>query len=106
MPVNIIAEQVKREVALYAGMTHGGKLHTVLDDQNQRYAVVFVPESADERPSYVITLARIVDDYIVIDEDGAIDKPLHQALMVNANIPLEQIILAYQGETTPAVEEQ
>ncbi|MGB1289143.1 MAG: element excision factor XisI family protein, partial [Aggregatilineales bacterium] len=72
------------------------------DDEKQTYAVIIVPEDPEERPAYVAVMARVVDDKIIIDEDGTLDKPLYEALMKNANIPREQIILAYQGETLPA----
>jgi hypothetical protein len=45
-------------------------------------------------------MARVVGDKIFIDEDTT-DKPLYEALMANAGIPREQIVLAYAGETPP-----
>jgi hypothetical protein len=44
-------------------------------------------------------MARVVGDKIIIEEDRSFDKPLHEALMGNAGIPREQIILAYAGES-------
>jgi len=46
-------------------------------------------------------MARVVGDYIVIDEDGTLDKPLYQALMINGSIPRDRILLAYKGEKLP-----
>ena len=92
---------VRREVDLYAGSTHQATLHTVHDDQNQTYAVVVVPDKADDRPAWVMVMARVVDDTIIIEEDTSLDRPLVDALMVNAGVPREQIILAYKGEAVP-----
>ncbi len=96
-----LAEIARREVDLYAGNTRGAKLYPVLDDTNQTYAVVIVPEAPEERPAYVAVMARVVGDYVVIDEDGTLDKPLVNALIVNGGIPREKIILAYKGEEVP-----
>ena len=43
----------------------------------------------------------MVDEKIIIEEDTTTDKPLYDALMFNAHIPREQIILAYAGEKAP-----
>lgn len=99
-----ISELVKREVERYVAVSDTAEFYMLADDQQQCYSVLIAPHD-DERPSWVFVLARIVDDFIVIDEDGAIGKLLHQALMVNAHIPREQIILAYKGETIPVVKE-
>ncbi len=96
-----LADITRREVELYAGQTHGAAVFSLLDDSQQRYAVVIVPQDKKERPAYIAVMARIVGDYIVVDEDGTLDKPLVEALMVNGGVPREQIILAYQGETLP-----
>lgn len=96
-----LADITRREVNLYAGNTHNAMLYSLLDDSQQRYAVVIVPEDEKERPAYVAVMARVVGDYIVIDEDGTVDKPLVEALMVNGGVPRDKIILAYQGEKVP-----
>jgi hypothetical protein len=48
----------------------------------------------------VVVLARIVDDFVIIDEDTT-DRPLWQEL-VQAGIPRERIICLYAGEELPA----
>jgi hypothetical protein len=96
-----LAEITRQEVQRYVGHTENAIMYALLDDKNQRYGAVLVPEEDAERPSYLVALARVEGDYVVIDEDGALDKPLHQALMVNGGVPREQIILAYRGETIP-----
>jgi len=96
-----LADITRREVQKYVGRTPDASMYSLLDDKQQRYGVIIVPESASERPAYVAVMARIVGDYVVIDEDGTVDKPLYQALMVNGGIPRNRLILAYKGEQLP-----
>ena len=96
-----LAEITSREVSRYSGTMPGALMYPILDDQHQRYGVVIIPEDEKDRPAYMAVLARVIEDFIVIDEDGSYDKPLYQALMVNGGVPREQIILAYKGETLP-----
>jgi hypothetical protein len=96
-----LAEIVKREVDLYAGNTHDAKLYALLDDDNQRYAVITVPDKAEERPAWVAVMAYVTDDTVVIMEDTSLDKPLYEALMVNGGVPRAKIVLAYKGEPLP-----
>ncbi len=98
-----LVEITRREVEMYAGYSPTANLYPVLDDQNLTYAVVIVPNWPKPFSSEIVVLARIVDDLIVIEEDTT-DKPLLDALMVNGDIPREQIVLAYIGETIPHVE--
>ncbi len=93
-----LAAITRREVEKYVGRTQGAAMYSFLDDKQKRYSVVIVPESAAERPAYVAVMARVVGEYVIIDEDGTLDKPLYQALMVNGGIPREHILLAYKGE--------
>lgn len=93
---------VSREVELYAGETHEAQIYPVLDDTSRTYAVVLVPEKSDLRPAWVLLMARVVGDRVLILEDTALDKPLVDALMVNGGIPREKIVLAYKGEKMPA----
>lgn len=95
------AEALKPEVAHYEAYSPVDRYYAVLDDEQLHYSVVIVPSAKDERPSWVIVFARIVDEYIVIEEDIILDKPLVDALIHNTDIPREQSILAYQGETMP-----
>ena len=96
-----LAEITSREVERYAGHMAKAALYALLDEKRKRYGVVIVPENDSDRPAYVAVMARIVDDYVVIDEDGTVDKPLYQALMVNGGVPREKIVLAYKGEKLP-----
>jgi hypothetical protein len=103
--VPITAEElkyiVKNEVLGYEAMSDLDTVYAVLDDENQKYAVMIIPAKQQERPAWAFVLARVVGDIVVIDEDGPIDKPLHQALMKNAGIPREKIVLAYKNEPIP-----
>ena len=95
-----ILQITHREVDLYAGSIAGGKLYPVLDDENQTYAILYVDDQYQDRPAWVVVMARVVGEYVVIDEDTT-DKPLVDALMINGGIARERIILAYAGETLP-----
>lgn len=92
---------VRYEVARYEAISDLDTIYAILDDENQKYAVVIVPGKQEERPAWAFVLARVIGDIVVIDEDGPMDKPLHQALMKNAGIPREKIVLAYKGEPIP-----
>jgi hypothetical protein len=85
---------------LYAGNSIGGKTYPVLDDPHQTYAILYVDDKHEDHPVWAVVMARVVGEYIVIDEDTT-DKPLVDALMINGGIPREKIILAYAGETLP-----
>lgn len=92
---------VRREVERYAGNAYQARLYPVLDDSNQTYAVIIIEDDPTARPAWVVVMAQVDGDKIVIHEDTSLDKPLYEALMVNGGIPREQIILAYAGETVP-----
>ena len=91
---------VRREVQLYAGTSDTDRLYSLLDDTNKTYAVVIVPGNLEDRPAWVVVMAQIVDDKVVIVEDIT-DKHLVEALMVNGGVTREKIILAYKGEQIP-----
>lgn len=90
---------VRREVDLYAGETHDARMVSFSDPEKNLYGVIIIPDDANERPAYLAVLALIHHDYVIIEEDGTVDKPLHEALMVNGGIPRDKIVLAYKGET-------
>ena len=98
---HILDEVTRYEVSRYVAEGDTMRCYPALDNQNRTYAVVIVPDDEKERPSWVFVMARVVGDYVIIEEDGPPDKPLVEALMVNGGIPREQIILAYKGETIP-----
>ena len=90
-----LAEITRREVARYAGNGHQARLFPVLDDANQTYAVIIIEDDPSTRPAWVVVMARVVEDQVIIEEDTSIDKPLVEALVVNGGIPREQIVVAY-----------
>jgi hypothetical protein len=95
---SLFASLLKREVNLYVGYSPDAIIYPVLDDERQTYAVIHVPNDPKSDERYVINMAHLVDDKIVIDEDRVLDKPLYEALIWNAGIPRSRIILAYVGE--------
>lgn len=95
-----LAEITRREVERYVGYSDDSTLYFLADDKRQTYAVVDVPHTPREYPTEIVVLARVMGDVVVIDEDTT-DKPLVEALMVNAHIPREKIILVYQDEAIP-----
>ena len=96
--ITTLDDVVQNEVDMYAGHGTGGKLYSVNDHQRQIYSVIVIPDDPKDRPAWVLVMAHIVDNHIVVDEDRT-DKPLVEALMINGGIPREQIVLAYAGET-------
>jgi hypothetical protein len=98
--VATLTEVVQREVEDYArGDTWKAVTYPVSDTARQTYAVVVVPDLPRPFKARVVVMARIVDDYVVIDEDTT-DRPLVHEL-VRAGIPRERIICLYIGETLP-----
>jgi hypothetical protein len=92
-----LKEIVRREVDLYAANSLQGYTYPVLDDDNQHYTALHISHYPPEFPPSIIVMARVVNDKIIIEVDNT-DKPLVNALMQNAGIAREDIILAYAGE--------
>ena len=84
----------------YVGHYDESKLYFLADDEHLAYSVVDVPNIPSSYSTEIVVMARVIGDTIVIDEDTT-DKPLVDALMVNAGLPREKIILAYKGEAIP-----
>ena len=95
-----LAEITRREVERYVGHSDESNLYFLADDEHLAYAVVDVPHIPRTYSTEIVVMARVVGDTVVIDEDTT-DKPLVDALIINAGLPREKIILAYQGEATP-----
>ena len=93
-----LAQKTREEVLRYAGYSPIAKLVPLMDDSNQTYAVVMMEDNPEEQSTWVVVMARVVDDKIIIEEDTSLDKPLVDALITNAKIPREQIVLRYAGE--------
>src|SRR5262245_15396554 len=97
-----LAEITRREIARYAGNANQARLFPILDDTHQTYAVIIIEDDPAARPAWVVVMARVVENLIVIEEDTSVDKPLVDALTTNGNVPREQIVLAYAGESLPS----
>jgi XisI protein len=93
-------EFTRREVAKYAGISPDAKAYYLADDDRLTYAVVGTMNQLSPDRSWVMLLARIEDDVVVIEYDSVVNKPLIQALL-QAGIPRQQIVCAYLGETLP-----
>jgi hypothetical protein len=96
-----LCKATRREIERYIGFSPQANLYPLLDDTHQTYAVVIVPHWPRQLPAEIVVMARVVGEQIVIEEETT-DKPLVEALMVNAGIPREQIVLAYSGEKIAA----
>jgi hypothetical protein len=97
---DMLAQITRTEVKKYVANSDTSKLYPILDDEQKLYAVVGVPHLPRPWPSRVIVMAQVVDDKVVIIEDIT-DKSLVDALVHNAGVPRDKIILAYKGETMP-----
>lgn len=78
---------------------YGGSGYYSYDSMRHIYSVLTVPDIPRPFPARVIVMARLIDNYVVIDEDTT-DRPLVTAL-VNAGISREEIVLLYAGEPLP-----
>jgi len=103
-PITLTAlETITRtEVEKYIPISYTSSYYALLDDAQKLYAVVSVPHLPRPWPSRIVVMAQVVGDKVIIIEDIT-DKPLVDALMVNGGVPRDKIILAYAGETVPAV---
>lgn len=90
---------LKQEIQDYSGEGANVMLYALLDDENQIYGLATTHYPDRTRPAWLAILARIWDDYIVIEEDRT-DRPLVDALL-QRGISRDQIILAYAGESIP-----
>lgn len=96
--------KTRAEIEQYAAFSFTSTAYTLFDEGQKLYAAVSVPHLPRPWPSRIIVMAQVVGDKVVIIEDIT-DKPLVNALMHNAGVPREHIVLAYQGETLPEAAE-
>ncbi len=92
----------RREVEKYAGISDDAKAYLILDDTRRTYAVNGIMDEPGKDHAWIIVQARVADNHVIIDEDNVLDKNLVYALL-QSGVPREQIILAYEGENTPAI---
>src|SRR5262245_17422192 len=97
-----LIEITRREVEKYAGISDDAKAYPILDDIHRTYAVNGIMNEPGKDHAWIIVQAHVVENHVIIDEDNVLDKNLVHALL-QAGIPREQIILAYEGENSPAI---
>ena len=99
--MDITKRILREEVEKYGRSARGAniRLFSILDDEQNIYAVNAVDYPSRQDVAGVVILARLVGNIIVIEEDMG-DKKLVDALM-NRNISRDQIVLAYDGEAIP-----
>jgi hypothetical protein len=94
-----LTDVVLSEVEGYAGKMLNGYAYLTVSPDHSVFTVVSVGKVKDERITNLSLLVRIVGEQVVIEQDDS-NKPLVDAL-VQAGIPLNQIILDYAGEPVP-----
>lgn len=99
-----LMEILSREMEWYAGWSDDSEAYFFEDVRRRHYNVVGVLFEPKPKRTFTIVQARIIDDFIIIDDDTVWDKNLWKAL-VAAGVPREQIVLAYQGEKIPEASE-
>lgn len=98
--VPTLIEIVRQEVAAYNEAEESHMTGYYMEDlARQQYAVVIVPDRPRPFPARVVVMARVVEDWVLIDEDTT-NKPLWEAL-VKAGVSRDQIIKLYSGEVIP-----
>jgi hypothetical protein len=95
-------EITREQIMGYIGVSPFARLYPLMDDSNRIYALTIIEPigTPPRQPAEIVLMARVVNDQIIIEADTT-DKPLVDALMVNAGVPREQIVLAYAGEPIP-----
>src|SRR5215813_4371609 len=94
----------RQEVEKYEGISPHAAIYAILDDERHRYAVNAIENQPGKDHSWIILQVHIDDGFIVIDEDGIWEKKF-DAMLENAGVPREQIVLAYLGEPIPSLDE-
>lgn len=90
---------LRETVAWYASGGLKSKTFLLENPLEQAFSVLVADVPVHQRPAGIVVFARIVGDYVVIEEDTT-DRPLVDAL-VNRGVSREKIILAYAGERLP-----
>jgi len=89
---------VERCVKDFVRPSINGLMSYVFNPIQQVYSVLWLSDNL-KLDSAVVVLARIVDDKVVIHTDGETDYRLSDDLL-RAGIPREQLLLAYEGESS------
>lgn len=94
----------RQAIERYAGYSDDSKAYLLRDDEQRTYGVNIIKNEPGPQHGLVMIQARVLGDYVVIDQDMLWDKNLWVALE-QAGVPREQIILAYKGEQVPTLRE-
>ncbi|MBC7870338.1 MAG: XisI protein [Chitinophagaceae bacterium] len=100
MTKNDLKKSVKREVEKYAVPSFNSQTFAAFDDNRGVYIVMSVVAAPTLDRAVPVVMARVEGDKVIIEADGT-NKPLVDAL-VQAGIPPNKIVLAYEGENAPA----
>jgi hypothetical protein len=95
-----LAELVKKSVFEYAGGGVNHKTFAMVNEEKQAYAVLIVDTPIHQQEAGIVVMARLVGDYVIVEEDTTGDPFFH--VLLKRGIPREKIILAYRGEALPA----
>jgi hypothetical protein len=95
--MDTLKQVVEKEMREYASEGLRGTTYFTHSDDHSIMIIVYIGKVRDRRFATTSIMARIVGNQVVIEEDKT-NKPLVDAL-VQAGIPREQIILAYEGES-------
>lgn len=87
---------VREVVKGYVRPSFNATMYFAENVDDDSFVAISIPHSRNPQ-SRVVVFGRIVDGKVVIETDIT-NKPLHEALL-QAGIPRDQIVLAYQGET-------
>lgn len=100
--IETLAVLVRDTVAEYNLVNYWREQGFFLEDNDKQiYIIITIPADnhpVERKPSITMSV-RIVDNFVIIDEDIT-DRPLYQELL-RAGIPREQMILRYAGEKLP-----
>lgn len=99
--MNTLKEIVQREIIGYTSKGLNGYAYLVANPEQQAFTVVSVGYIDGKRIASADLIVRLIGDSVIIERDDN-DAPLVDAL-VQAGIPREKIILAYEGEPVPEV---
>lgn len=99
MDKSTLSQILLEELNDYVGRGANVVVLPVYDHERHTYALATVDYPKRQHPADIAILTRLVDNFVVIDEDLT-DKKLVDALL-HRGIPREQIVLVYEGETAP-----
>ena len=99
MDTGAMKQILLEEMQKYTGKGLNDYAYLTSNESDQIYTVVDIATIRDKRIVSTVLVARIVGQQIVIEVDHH-DKQLVDALLAR-EVPQEQIILAYRGDTVP-----